>query len=170
MRHLSLSAVVLIGLSGLAGPVCAAQADGPSRMLDVLPAQGLDMESVFVFREQKALDAQYFLADDTVLGLHQKTEAVFARYLTGAGEALLLVVAYPSEGESRRVYERFGRHFFSPKFDPKNPRFLEQIETGDHAGAVRVRNVLIVVLEAPDRESCEGLLRGVEAGASGLFN
>lgn len=138
-------------------------------MIDVLPVAGLDKESVLVFREQKALDAHYFLADETVLGLHQKAEAVVARYLTITGETLLLVIAYPSEEESRRVYERFGRQFFSAKFDPKSPRFLEEIETGDYAAAARARNVLIVVLEAPDRESCEELIQGVEAGAPGLF-
>lgn len=169
MRTWRYLAVVIVILSCLSGTISAAQVPGSSRLLDTLPSEGLDKTSVFVFREQKALDAHYFFADETVLGLHEKTEAVFATYLTGAGEALLLVIAYPSEEESQRIYERFGRHFFSGKFDPKGPRFLERIETGDYAAAVRTRNVLIVVLEAPDRASCEDLVRRAEAGASGLI-
>lgn len=168
-RHPVTILLAAAGLLCLSGMIPAAQVPGSSRVLAALPAEGLDKASVLVFREQKALDAHYFLADETVLGLHGKAEAVFARYLTGAGEALLLVVAYPSEEESRRIYERFGRHFFSGKFDPKGPRFLERIETGDYAAAARTSRVLIVVMEAPDRTSCEDLLRRAEAGASGLI-
>jgi hypothetical protein len=159
--------ILSAGLSGLSS-MTRAQAPGPSRVLSGLPPDGLDTASVLVFREQKALDAHYFLADETVLGLDGRAEAAFARYRTDAGESLLLVVAYPSEEQARRVYERFGPHFFSGKFDPDKPRFIERIETGDYAAVALARLVLIVVMEAPDRASCEDLLRRAEARASGL--
>src|SRR4030042_4879417 len=79
------------------------------RARDVLPAEGLDKSSVVVLRDQASLNAHYYLADETVLGLSDKTEAVFARHRTGPGGALLLVVAYPSDEAARRVYEKFGK-------------------------------------------------------------
>ena len=139
------------------------------RLADVLPAEGLDKSSVIVLRDQATLDAHYYLADETVLGLGKETEAVFARYRMGPGVALLLVVAYPSDEEARRVYQRFGRDFFSKKFDGKSSRTLEKLETGDHAAAVLARSVLIVVLEAPDRKSCDELARRAEERALALF-
>jgi hypothetical protein len=134
-----------------------------------LPAEGLDESGVVVFRDQAALDAHYYLADETILGLGKGAEAVFARYRTARGAALLLVVAYPSDEDARRIYEKFGRDFFSKTFDGKSPRTLEKLETGDYAAAVLARSVLIVVLEAPDRKSCEGLIQRAEEKVLALF-
>ncbi|MBE3112096.1 MAG: hypothetical protein IMZ54_08340 [Acidobacteria bacterium] len=154
----------------LLAPLAAtAQVLEKGRLRDVLPDDGLDKSSVVVLRDQAALNAHYYLADETVLGLSKKTEALFARYRTGPGVALLLVVAYPSDEEARRVYERFGRDFFLKTFDGKSPRTLEKLETGDYAAAVLARSVLIVVLEAPNRKSCDELARRAEERALALF-
>jgi hypothetical protein len=151
------------GLSGTTGSVGPAK---PVRAHDVLPAEGLVPSSVASLRDQKALDAHYYLADENILGLGRKTDAVIARYEAGTGEALLLVVVYPSAKEAGRVYGRFGRDFFSGAFDPAGDRFAERIETGDWAGAARRGPVLIIVLEAPDRPSCDGLLGRAEKRAA----
>ncbi|MGZ5425276.1 MAG: hypothetical protein ACXWH4_12015 [Candidatus Aminicenantales bacterium] len=132
------------------------------RARDILPAEGLVSASVAAIRDQAALNAHYYLADEAVLGLGRKTDAVFARYRTEAGEALLLVVAYSSAVEAGRVYGRFGGDFFSEIFDPMSPRVVEMIETGDWAGAARKGRFLIVVLESPDKAACDGLLRRAE--------
>jgi len=153
----------------LAPLVTMAQFLEKGRLRDVLPAEGLDKSSVVVLRDQAALNAHYYLADETVLGLSKKTEAVFARYRTGPGEALLLVIAYPSDEEARRIYEKFGRDFFSKAFDKKSSRTLEKLETGDYAAAVLTQSVLVVVLEAPDRKSCDELARRAEERALALF-
>ncbi|TFG53447.1 MAG: hypothetical protein E4H35_08375 [Candidatus Aminicenantes bacterium] len=154
----------------LLGPLAAAaQVLEKGRVAAVLPAEGLDKTSVVVLRDQAMLNAHYYLADEAVLGLGKGTEAVLARYTAGPGEALLLVISYPSDEAARQVYERFGRDFFSKKFDGKNPRTLEKLEAGDYAAAGTVRSVLIVVLEAPDRKSCEELIKRVEEKARLLF-
>ena len=153
----------------LAPLAAAAQVLEKGRVADLLPVEGLDKMSVVVFRDQATLNAHYYLADETVLGLGKGTEAVFARYRTAPGVALLLIVAYPSDKAARNVYERFGRDFFSKTFDGKSSRTLEKLETGDYAAAVLSRSVLIVVLEAPDRKSCEELIKRVEEKTSPLF-
>jgi len=149
--------------------VAPGQVPERDRLRDILPDDGLDKTSVVVLRDQAALNAHYYLADETVLGLGKGTEAVLARYRTALGVSLLLVVAYPSDEEARRVYEKFGKDFFSKKFDGKSPRTLEKLETGDYAAAVLARSVLIVVLEAPDRKSCDELARRAEERALALF-
>jgi hypothetical protein len=151
-------AAVLLASASLPG-----LAQGAGRARDILPAEGLVASSIVAIRDQAALNTHYYLADEAVLGLGRKTDAVLARYRAKAGDTLVLVVAYPSPGEAKQVYERFGRDFFSEAFDPGSPRIVEAIETGDWAGAARKGRFLIVVLEAPDRAACEGLLRRVEA-------
>jgi hypothetical protein len=138
------------------------QTPGGGRLRDILPAEGLIGSSVVAIRDQAALNAHYYLADETVLGLDKTTEAVFARYRKGPGEALLLVASYPSAEKARRAYKKFGADFFPKRFDPKSIRTLEQLETGDYAAAVQAGSFLIVVLEAPDRKSCDELARRVE--------
>jgi len=142
-----------------------AREQASSRLLAVLPTDGLDGRSVFAFRDQAALDAHYYLADETVLGMDGTAEAVLASYRAGPGQALLLVVAYASDEAARRAYERFGADFFSARFDKTRPRTVERIETGDYAAAVRTGSFLIVVLEAPDRKSCDELARRTEERA-----
>ena len=164
-KAIRLAALLAAGWAALAGGAGAAPA---LRARDVLPDEGLVAASLAVLRGPKDLDAHYYLADEAVLGLGRKTDAVLARYRTGAGEALLLVAVYPSAGEAGRVYGRFGRDFFSGSFDPARPRVVEAVESGDWAGAALRGRVLIVVLEAPDRPSCDGLLRRAEARAPAI--
>jgi hypothetical protein len=161
----TLIALIALATCLLPPPAAAGPGAGGSSVRDVLPADGLIASSVVAIRSQAALNAHYYLADETVLALGAKTEAVIARYRTGGRESLLLAVAYPSAEEAGRVYARFGRDFFSGSFDPKSRRFLERIETGDHAAAARAGSFLIVVLEAPDRKSCDELLRRAEEKA-----
>ena len=136
------------------------------RARDLLPDAGLVAGSVRVLRGSKDLDVHYYLADEAVLGLGPKTDAVVARYRFPAGEALVVAAVYSGDKEAGRVYGRFGRDFFPGAFDPASPRHIERIETGDWAGAARRGRALIVVLEAPDRASCEALVRGAEDRAA----
>lgn len=161
--------ILAVAVAGAAGPGRADRASGSAPVREILPDEGLIASSVVRIRSQAALNAHYYLADETVLGLDGKAEAVVARYRTGGRESLLLAVAYPSAEEAGRVYARFGRDFFSGSFDPKSGRFLERIETGDHAAAARAGSFLIVVLEAPDRKSCDELLRRAEEKAAALI-
>ncbi|MGE5741188.1 MAG: hypothetical protein ACM32H_04045, partial [Candidatus Aminicenantes bacterium RBG_16_66_30] len=156
MRRTIIACGALVALiTALAAPARPAKA---TRARDLLPSEGLISSSVAAIRDQAALNAHYYLADEAILGLGRKTDAVFARYRTDPRETLLLVVAYPSAEEAGRVYGRFGSDFFSESFDPMSPRVVEMIETGDWAGAARKGRFLIVVLEAPDRAACEDLL------------
>jgi len=151
--------LALSALAALAGEARAAA------IRDVLPAEGLIGPSVVEFRHQQVLDPHYYLADETVLGLDGRAEAVFARYRSEGGEALVLAVAYPDSEAAARVQGRFGGDFFSRAFDPARDPFVEALESGDFAGIARAGPVLVVVLEAPSRAACDDLLRRLEARA-----
>jgi len=167
MRKAFILLVLTAGL--LIHSAASGQTPAAKRVRDILPAEGLVGPSVVAIRDQAALNAHYYLADETVLELGRKTDAVLARYRPAGREALLLAAAYPSETDAGRVYGRFGRDFFSKRFDPKSPRFLEKLETRDWAGASRIGPFLIIILEAPDRNSCDDLLRRAEEKALALL-
>jgi hypothetical protein len=162
MRRPTGAAVLLLALTALSAPGAPRPAAVPVRARDILPPEGLIAGSVAALRDHAALDAHYYLADETILGLGPKTDAVLARYEAGSGESLLLVAVYSTAAQARLVYGRFGGDFFSGAFDPQAPRFVEKLETGDWAGAARRGRCLIVVLESPGREACDGLLRRAE--------
>ena len=93
LRLLAVTLAVAMPISGTTGSVGPTK---PVRAHDVLPAEGLVPSSIAVLRDQKTLDAHYYLADEDILGLGRGTDAVIARYEAGTGEALLLVVVYPN--------------------------------------------------------------------------
>jgi hypothetical protein len=163
--------LALLVLAACAVPLSAAsgQAPGGARIRDILPLDGLVGSSVVAVRDQAELNAHYYLADETILELGRKTDAIFARYRTDGRDALVLAIAYPSGADAARVHGRFGHDFFSKDFDPKERRYLEKLETGDWAGTARRGPCLIVVLEAPDRKTCDDLLRRAEEKARELF-
>jgi hypothetical protein len=167
MRKAAAALALAAGLALISPGTAPALSDVPIR--DILPAEGLVRASVVLLHDQADLDAHYYLADDGVLELAGPAEGVFARYRAGGGEALVLAVAYPAEADAERVYGRFGRDFFGDGFDPKAPRFLAELETGDFAASARVRTALVFVLEAPDRRSCDTLLGRIERKARAAF-
>lgn len=158
-KALAALALAAVLFAPAALPAAPDQGAGGFRVREVLPADGLIVSSVVAIRDQSVLDAHYYLADETVLGLGRGTDAVFARYKAGAGEALVLAVAYPAAGDVAGIYARFGGDFFSGKFEAGSSLFLERLETGDWGAVARTGRVLVVVLEAPDRVGCEALLR-----------
>jgi hypothetical protein len=160
----------LVGAVVLAAAASAAPGRTPqaASLRDILPTEGLVAGSVAAIRDQADLDALYYLADESVLGLDGEAEAIFAAYEAWDGEALVLAALYPAETDAAKVYARFGLDFFPEGFDPDATRFLARLETGDWGAAARTGRVLVVVLEAPDRESCESLIGRLEERAAAL--
>jgi hypothetical protein len=166
----TICALVLAAAAALAAAPSAAP-PGPAQtaaLRDILPPEGLVPGSAVLVRDQADLDTLYYLADESVLSLEGEAEAVFAAYEGWEAEALVLVAAYPAEADAARVFARFGLDFFPGEFDPDAARHLARLETGDWAAAARAGRLLVIVLEAPDRETCEALLARLEDRAAGF--
>jgi hypothetical protein len=159
---------VLIGL----GLRIAARvpAGGPRpRIVSCLPREGLERGSVRFFHRQNSLNAYYYLADENVLLLDNTTEVALARYRAGWSVALALVCRYPGAAVAGRAFARFRRDYFSTKLGPGVRSVVEEIEYGEWAAARLRGDVLLIVLEAPDRAHCESLLEGVSSGVEAVF-
>ncbi|MGD1009015.1 MAG: DUF6599 family protein [Candidatus Aminicenantales bacterium] len=151
-------------LLGLGLRVAAAIPEGGSKpaLLECLPLERLEKKSVRYFHKQVSLNAHYYLADENVLLLDERTEVALARYKAEWGKAMLLVCRYRTPADARRAYLKFRRAYFSPGSDPNAGRTVEMIENGEFAGARLAGPFLILVFESPDRGSCESLLRSAE--------
>lgn len=128
------------------------------RLPDALPGPGLDKSEIRWFRRQSTLAAYYYIADEDLLGLSDRTEAVLATYRTGADAFLLLLARYPSGSEADRIFRGLGDSFFFEKIAPGADRHIEEIEPRSFTAALRRGATLALVLDAPTREAAWSLL------------
>jgi hypothetical protein len=125
-----------------------------------LPKTGLLPQSVHYFHTNVCLAYFYFLADENILGLSEKTNAVMADYGPPVGRGKLLVVEYPSEPSSRRAWEKFHAVYLEEKLAKGGAVQSKKIEGGQWVSCAMHGSLLLVVFEAKSQEESERLLRG----------
>jgi hypothetical protein len=138
-------------------------------ILGCLPGARLIKGSVRYLHKQSSLNGHYYLVDENALLLDEGTEAALGRYHEAGGEALLLVCRYRTAADARRAYLKFGRVYFSGKFDDRGDSMIERIESGEFGAAQLSGACLILVLESPGRASCEALLGAAASSAQQIF-
>jgi hypothetical protein len=159
---------VIVGL-GLKIAASIPESGTKPAILACLPRERLEKNSIRYFHKQVSLNSHYYLADENVLLLDQGTEVALARYKEGWGKAMLLACRYRTPAEARRAYLRFSRDYFSVRIDPNTGTTIQQIESGEFAGARVAGAILVLVFESPDRGSCESLLRAAESRIQEVF-
>jgi hypothetical protein len=138
-------------------------------ILACLPRDRLKKGSVRYFHKQVSLNTYYYLADENVLRLDERTEAVLGRYKEGWSQALLVVCRYRTPADAQRAYLKFSQAYFSIKIDADGGPVIEKIENGEFAAARLAGACLILVFESSDRRSCEALLRAAESRVQNVF-
>ena len=139
----------------LARPV----ADGPlPPILRRLPPDRLEAASVRYFHTQVSLNAIYYLADENLLDLSPRTEAVMGTYRRNDEKLRLLVVRYKNPQQAEAAYREFGRVYLKDRPPAPGLRRVESIEEGRQVGALVERQFLALVFEAKSRAACERLM------------
>ncbi|MFH1681523.1 MAG: DUF6599 family protein [Candidatus Eisenbacteria bacterium] len=132
-------------------------------LLSTLPEQGLAEGSIRYFHRHTDLNQHYFLSDDNILDLGERTDAVLAAYAAEEGGVLLLVVRYPREGDAEKAHERFVALFLK---DGRGGA-AAPLEDGTYAGSARVGRHLIAVFDAPGPEIVDQLLAAARGRLEG---
>ncbi len=88
------------------------------KILKLLPDTGLIDESIRYFHHPAWLNTYFFIADNNVLNITEKTDAVLAKYQTGDFKTTLLVVTYPSIKKQEAATDKF-RDSILPKLGDK---------------------------------------------------
>lgn len=126
-----------------------------------LPEEGLLPESVHYFHTKMCLDYLYYLADDNILNLDEKTNAVMADYRTSYGKAKLLVVQYESDRLCAEASKSFHAVYLKEELPGEGVTRSVEIEGGQWVSSLRNGNLLFIVFEARSQKDCEELLQRV---------
>jgi hypothetical protein len=129
-------------------------------LIDQLPKENLDTESIRYFRHYIWLNSYYFISGKNILNMDKETEAVIAKYQPGKkGEkpALLLLVTYPDAAKAKAACKTFVKNYI-----PDAKEGFQQIKNGRWAGCVLAGSRVNIVLNAPGLEPAKALLAKIK--------
>ena len=140
---------------GLAGKIAAAipGAGAMPNLVAALPGEGLDPRSVRYFHNHLVLNIHYFISQENILRLGQKTEAVLGLYGEKGSLGRLLIARYQDADLARDALSSFLRAYLP---DGTGGRAV-RTENGKWTAARLLWNGVAIVFDAPS-ESAAGTL------------
>lgn len=128
------------------------------QLVDLLPEESLQPHSIRYFSHYTWLNTYHFFSNKNLLNIDNKTEVAMATYqVDGSKPAVLILLQYPDQAAAVTAHNTFKQRFMA---DTK-----EEYTSGDDrlwTGCIRDNNLLVIVVDAPDRETAKKLVRGVE--------
>ncbi len=126
-------------------------------IVSLLPKEGLQENNIHYLHHPIILNYHFYLADENILNLTEKTGAVLAPYKRNKEAALLLLVVYPDDNAAAASLKRFLNHYLPDADDTGT----SQLENKKWAGAGLKGSLLSVVLESDSRQLAQNLLKAV---------
>lgn len=125
-------------------------------LISLLPQEGLEEKSIRYFHNHIILNYHYFVADNNILLLDQKTEAALGKY--GEGNIRFLIIRYPNSKKASDAYKTFIEYYMP---DAKE---AGMVQTEDRKWtAVRIKEEYIfIVFDAPSVPYAKELMESVE--------
>ena len=123
-------------------------------IIGYLPDDGLIKARIRFFHKYTSLNLHFYLSEENLLNLSERTDAVLAEY--GAEKTHLLLIGYPTEQDAADGLTRFKSEYI-PKADSSGAAVIAD---GKWAMAQAISNYVIVVLDSPDRQNAEELIAG----------
>jgi hypothetical protein len=130
---------------------------GPApKLISVLPdgKAGLVEKSIRYLHSYVLLNQRFFVANQNILNLNQKTEAVLAQYLRDQKKAHLLLIRYPAEKEAEAALVSFKKAYM-PEASEK---YFLQTEDKKWTGAKRQKEVILIVFGASQETEAEEII------------
>ena len=124
------------------------------RILQKLPPEGLVSGSIRYFHHPILLNYHFYISDENILNLSDKTDAILANYHVGREEARLLLISYPNLKVAKKSLMGFSKHYL-PEADQSG---FTEIENGKFAAAFRKDKLLTIILESDSRQLAQRLL------------
>jgi hypothetical protein len=125
-------------------------------MLDYLPDQGLESNTVRYFHKHTTLNYHYFTASENILKLGPQTEAVLAKYRPSG--AYLLCIRYPDDEQAKEAFDSFLTAYIP---EAEGSRSAE-IEDGKWVAAEQDQDYVMVAFDSPTQDYAQGLMRTVK--------
>jgi hypothetical protein len=118
------------------------------KILSSLPTEGLIQESIRYVHHHIWLNSHYFISNDNILLIDQKTEAVLAAYCITGEKYFLILIKYPDLQRSQAAETSFLTQYLSGAFTG-----IKRFENGRYSGIKRSGTCLAVVLDAADKKT-----------------
>lgn len=132
--------------------------DGPlPEILKILPEQSLVMESVRYFRHHVWMNLHYFVAEENILNINEKTDALLAKYGEVKERHILLLVMYQNEEEAKAAYSNFVK-LYLPELIHKP---TAQVEDGTWTSSRLSGRLLTIVFNAASETTALDLMEAV---------
>jgi hypothetical protein len=134
---------------------------GPApKLLDALPRNkgGLVEKNIRYLRSHILLNQRFFIANQNILNLNPKTEAVLGQYAQGRQKIHLLVIRYPSEPEAAAALQKFKKAYM-PEAGAQN---AVQTEDKRWTAAEQRRSFVLVAFGAGSKSDSEEWIRAAE--------
>ncbi len=123
------------------------------QILTGLPPDGLIPESIRYVRHHVWLNNHYFLANENILFIDSRTEAVLAAYRGAGRKYVVILIRYPNRQQAQNAKKGFIKYCLGGASTGR-----KQLDNGCHSGIESKENRLVLVLEAPDKTTLENLL------------
>lgn len=126
-------------------------------IIKYLPKQNLDKESIRYFRHYVWLNSHFFISNDDILNINQKTEAVTAKY----GKSVLVLIQYLNNADASEAMNKFIKSY-NPAME-KNP----VLKNGEQWTGIEKHNKFFIgVFNGPDENSVKELLSAAKESIS----
>ena len=119
-----------------------------------LPDDELIPESVFYFHHYVWINAFYYIADENILNIDDRVDAVLAKYGAPEKRYYLLLIRYENEGKASDAYRNFLDHY-APELEGKT---AFKLEDGKWTGSRVEQELLICVFNGETEEAVESLI------------
>jgi hypothetical protein len=128
------------------------------QLVGLLPEEGLQPYSIKYFSHHTWLNSYHFFSNQNVLSINSETEVVMATYKVDRSKpAVLILLKYPDQAAAINAHSFFKQMFMADAEDDYTVG-VDQLWTG----SVRDNSLLVIVVDAPDMETAQRLVKGVE--------
>ncbi len=134
------------------------KSEGPlPDILNLLPQTLLVKESIRYFRHHIWLNSYHFISNENILHIDNKTEVILAKYGERELRQILLLLIYPNKSDAKTA-----RNDFAASYLPMLLKTPYVKRNGKWVGCKLSENVLIVVFDAPRKESVQKLIEKIQ--------
>ncbi len=134
---------------------------GPSpKLLNALPKNkgGLVEKNIRYLRSHILLNQRFFIANQNILNLNPKTEAVLGQYDRGRQKIHLLIIRYPSDSDAAAALQKFKKAYM-PEAGAQS---AIQTEDKRWTAAEQRKGFALIVFGAGSRSDSEEWIRAAE--------
>jgi hypothetical protein len=133
--------------------------EGPlPEILSLLPHQSLVRESIRYFHHHIWLNSHYFVADQNILHINEKTDALLAKYGEQKKRYILLLVKYQKDKDAGLAYDDFVKYYLPELYKER----VVKIEDGTWTACQLTGNFLIIVFNAYTKDEALYLIEAVQ--------